>query len=109
MSISGRTVSYWFDKTSKLRLAEDIDSLSRGEIDSIQRSNFLATVEAARRSPDVHRRWPELDEVSDVDDLALLPLLTPAELAERCPPHSNEFLVDDDTGGLVIRSSGTAG
>jgi phenylacetate-CoA ligase len=109
MSTPMRTVSYWFDQESKLRLAEDLDSLSREEIDSLQRSNFLATVEAARRHPGVHRRWPQLDGVGAVDDLASLPLLTPAELAEGCPPHSDELLLDDGTGGLVIRSSGTAG
>jgi phenylacetate-CoA ligase len=104
-----RTVSYWFDEASKLRLAEDIDSLSREEIDSLQRANLAATVEAARRQPAVLRRWPELAEIVDPDDLASLPLLTPAELADRCPPHSTELLVDDGSGGLVVRSSGTAG
>jgi phenylacetate-CoA ligase len=103
------TVSYWFDKASKLRLAEDIDSLGREEIDSLQRANFAATVEAARRQPAVLRRWPALAETAEPDDLASLPLLTPAELADRCPPHSTEFLVDDGSGGLVVRSSGTAG
>jgi phenylacetate-coenzyme A ligase PaaK-like adenylate-forming protein len=104
-----RTVSYWLDEESKLRLAEDIDSLSREEIESLQRANFAVTVEAARRQPAVLRRWPELTEIVDPDDLATLPLLTPAELADRCPPHSTEFLVDDGSGGLVVRSSGTAG
>lgn len=104
-----RTVSYWFDETSKLRLAEDIDSLGREEIDALQRANFAVTVEAARSQPAVLRRWPGLAEVVDPDDLASLPLLTPAELADGCPPHSTEFLVDDGSGGLVVRSSGTAG
>jgi phenylacetate-CoA ligase len=104
-----RTVSYWFDKASKLGLAEDIDSLSREEIDSLQRANFAATVEAARRQPAVLRRWPELAGIADPNELASLPLLTPAELADGCPPHSTEFLVDDGSGGLVVRSSGTAG
>jgi phenylacetate-CoA ligase len=104
-----RTVSYWFDKASKLRLAEDLDSLGREEIDSLQRANFAATVEAARRQPAVLGRWPELAEIDDPDGLASLPLLTPAELAEKCPPHSDELLVDDGSGGLVVRSSGTAG
>jgi phenylacetate-CoA ligase len=104
-----RTVSYWFDKASKLRLAEDIDSLGREEIDSLQRANFAATVATARRQPAVLGRWPELAEIGEPDNLASLPLLTPAELAEKCPPHSTEFLVDDGSGGLVVRSSGTAG
>src|SRR5207237_3458093 len=34
---------------------------------------------------------------------------TPAELADECPPRSTAFLVDDGAGGLVVRSSGTAG
>ena len=104
-----RTVSYWFDEASKLRLADDLDVLSREEIDALQRSNLLATVEAACRQPALRERWPELSQVAAVDDLPLLPLLTPAELAEGCPPHSTEFLAEDGTGGLVVRSSGTAG
>jgi phenylacetate-CoA ligase len=102
-------LSYWFDETSKLRLAEDLDSLTREEIDALQQSNLAATVEAALRHPAIRERWPDLDRVHGVDDLALLPLLTPAELAEGCPPHSTEFLADDGAGGLIVRSSGTAG
>ena len=104
-----RTVSYWFDETSRLRLAEDLDSATREDIDALQRSNLLATVEAARRQPAARERWSRLDDVRDVDDLRLLPFLTPADLADGSPPHSTDFLVGDDTGGLVVRSSGTAG
>jgi phenylacetate-CoA ligase len=104
-----RTVSYWFDNASELRLAEDIDSLGREEIDWLQRANFTATVAAARRQPAVLRRWPELADIAGPDELASLPLLTPAELADACPPHSDELLLDDGSGGLVVRSSGTAG
>jgi phenylacetate-coenzyme A ligase PaaK-like adenylate-forming protein len=109
VTTSGRVVSYWLDETSGLRLAENLDVLSRDEIESLQRSNFLATVEAARGERAVRERWPELEDVAEADDLRLLPLLTPAELADECPPHSTAFLVDDGTGGLVVRSSGTAG
>jgi phenylacetate-CoA ligase len=109
MTTSGRAVSYWFDEASGLRLAESLDALSRDEIESLQRANFLATVEAARSEPAVRERRPELADVAELDDLRLLPLLTPAELADECPPHSTAFLVDDGAGGLVVRSSGTAG
>jgi phenylacetate-CoA ligase len=109
VTTSGRLASYWLDETSGLRLAENLDVLDRDEIESLQRSNFLATVEAARAERAVRERWPELEDVAEVDDLRLLPLLTPAELADECPPHSTAFLVDDGAGGLVVRSSGTAG
>jgi phenylacetate-coenzyme A ligase PaaK-like adenylate-forming protein len=109
MTTSGRAVSYWFDEASGLRLAESLDVLSRDEIESLRRANFLATVEAARSEPAVRERRPELADVAELDDLRLLPLLTPAELADECPPHSTAFLVDDGAGGLVVRSSGTAG
>ncbi|HWF81376.1 MAG TPA: AMP-binding protein [Streptosporangiaceae bacterium] len=109
MSSPVRAVSYWFDDTSRLRMAEDLDSLNRAEITSLQQANFAATVDMARRSATVHERWPALDKVTSVSDLAQLPLLTPAQLADGCPPRSREFLLDGADGGLVIRSSGTAG
>ncbi len=102
-------VPYWLDDTSRLRIAADLDSLSREEISSLQQANFTATVDMARHSAAVHERWPELDKVTSVSELARLPLLTPTQLADGCPPRSREFLLDGADGGLVIRSSGTAG
>lgn len=95
--------------TSGLRFARDLDSLGRDDVERLQRQNLTVTVVAALRTPAVRERWPDLDKVVDVEDLARLPLLTPAELAEGCPPRSTEFLLDGDGPGLVLRSSGTSG
>ncbi|MGH3821826.1 MAG: phenylacetate--CoA ligase family protein [Pseudonocardiaceae bacterium] len=86
-----------------------LDSLGRDEIEWRQRENLAVMVAAARKTSAVYRRWPHLDMVTQVRDLAKLPLLTPAELAAGCPPHSDEFQLNSDGSGLVLRSSGTAG
>ncbi|ORA35276.1 phenylacetate--CoA ligase family protein [Mycobacterium aquaticum] len=90
-----------------IRLAHNLDALTRDEIDAAQRHNLRATLAAARRSVNVWRRFPELRAVETVDDLAALPLLSAADLAAGCPPHSADLLFDQSPG-LVLRSSGTA-
>lgn len=104
-----------------IELAEDLDTLGRDEIEVMQGRNLRAMVAAVTRNPAVRDRWPTVHEVVNVDDLVALPLLTAAELAAGAPPRSVEFLLrgerlgedhqggDDDGGGLVLRSSGTAG
>ena len=93
-----------------IRLADNLDSLSRDEIDVAQQHNLRATLTAARQSTNVWRRFPGLeafDAAGTVDDLAALPLLSAADLAAGCPPHSADLLFDQSPG-LVLRSSGTA-
>jgi phenylacetate-CoA ligase len=91
-----------------IRLADDLDSLSRDEIEATQQHNLRATMTAARQSTNVWRRFPGLEAVDTVDDLSALPLLSSADLAAGCPPHSSDLLFDPRTAGLVLRSSGTA-
>lgn len=91
-----------------IRLAADLDAISREEIDRLRAHNFTQLVTAARRTPAVLRRWPGLDSVHSLDRLPELPVLTPGALADGCPPHSMEFLMDGDQPGMVLRSSGTA-
>src|SRR5215813_4586704 len=76
-----------------IELAEDLDALGRDEIEAMQGRNLRAMVAAVIRSPAVRDRWPAVHEVVNADDLVHLPLLTPAELAAGCPPHSAEFLL----------------
>jgi phenylacetate-CoA ligase len=90
-----------------IRLANDLDSLSRDEIDALQQHNLRATVTAARQSVNVWRRFPGLEGVDTVDDLAALPPFSATDLAAGCPPHSADLLFDQSPG-LVLRSSGTA-
>jgi len=91
-----------------IRLADDLDSPSRDEIDATQQHNLRATLAAARQSTDVWRRFPGLQAVDTVDDLAALPFLSSAELAADCPPQSADLVFDSRNPGLVLRSSGTA-
>ena len=91
-----------------IHLAADLDSLDRHQIDLLQQHNLAAMLTAARQAPHVRSRFPGLDAVSEVDDLAALPVLSPGDLAARCPPHATEFLLEPHAAGLVLRSSGTA-
>jgi phenylacetate-CoA ligase len=91
-----------------IRLAENLDSLSRDSIEAAQQHNLRATLAAARQSTNVWRRFPELEAVDTVDDLAALPLFSAADLATGCPPHSAELVFDSRSAGLTLRSSGTA-
>jgi phenylacetate-CoA ligase len=93
-----------------IRLADNLDALSREEIDAAQRHNLHVTLTAARQSTNVWRRFPGLEAIgtnATVADLAVLPLLSAADLAAGCPPHSADLLFDQSPG-LVLRSSGTA-
>ena len=96
-----------FHDVAGIRLADNLDSLSRDEIEATQQHNLRATLTAARQSINVWRRFPGLEAVDTVDDLAALPFLSSADLAAGCPPHSAD-LVFDQSPGLVLRSSGTA-
>lgn len=89
-------------------LARDLDTIDREKIAALQQHNLACTVTAARRSHSTALRYPALALVSRPDDLGVLAPLAPAELAAGCPPHSDEFLFDSATPGLVLRSSGTA-
>jgi phenylacetate-CoA ligase len=96
-----------FRDVGGIRLIDNLDSLSRDEIEATQQHNLRATLTAARQSTDVWRRFPGLEAVHTVNDLAALPLLSAADLAAGCPPHSDDLLFDQSPG-LVLRSSGTA-
>jgi phenylacetate-CoA ligase len=98
----------WFCDLAGIRLVDNLDSLSRDEIEATQQHNLRATLTAARQSANVWRRFPRLEAVDTVDDLAALPLLSAADLAAGCPPHSADLVFDSRSPGLVLRSSGTA-
>ncbi|TDB78457.1 phenylacetate--CoA ligase family protein [Micromonospora sp. KC723] len=91
-----------------VRLASDLDVLGAEEVEALRAANFARTVAAARAVEAVSARYPELAEVRTPADLPRMPILTPAALAAGSPPRSTEFLLGPD-GGMVLRSSGTAG
>src|SRR5438105_9658574 len=82
-----------------IHLAENLDTLSRAEIDRLRADNLAATLAAARQSTSVG---------SCGSDLAKLPMLSPGELAVSAPPRSQRYVFAGDRTGLVLRSSGTA-
>ncbi|MFF4188943.1 phenylacetate--CoA ligase family protein [Streptomyces sp. NPDC001691] len=92
-----------------IRLADNLNAFSRSDLERLRDTNLQTMVAAARNSPSVNRRWPELDRVSHPSELTRLPILTPQDLAGGSPPGSEEFLMDGGKSGLVIRSSGTSG
>ncbi len=94
---------------SRIRVAADLDSLTRGEIEELQRSNFGSLLVAIRAMPAVRARYFNVDELTGVDELPMVSLLTPAEFADGSPPGHDEFLLGHDEPGLVLRSSGTSG
>ncbi len=99
-----------FRDVAGIRLADNLDALSRDEIEATQQQNLRATLSAAHQSTAVSRRFPGLgvlEPTATADDLAALPLLSAADLSAGCPPHSTELLFDQSPG-LVLRSSGTA-
>src|SRR6476620_7417805 len=91
-----------FRDVAGIRLADNLDSLSRDEIEATQQHNLRATLTAARQSTDGWRRFPALEAVDTVDDLATLPLLSAAALAAGCTPHSADLLFDPRRPGLVL-------
>src|SRR5689334_14516000 len=97
-----------FRDVAGIRLAENLDLLSRAEIDATQQHNLDTTLASARQSATLLRRYPQLAAIRTVDDLAALPLLSSADLADGCPPHAVDLVFDTSDPGLVLRSSGTA-
>src|ERR1700676_3372453 len=75
-----------------MRLAHHLDSLPRDEIHRAQQHTRGAPRTPASQSTNVWRRFPGLEAVDTVDDLAALPLLSAADLAAGCPPHSADLL-----------------
>lgn len=88
---------------SHIKLAADLDTLRREEIDELVRHNFTLTMAAGHQAG--------LATVSRVEELSRLPLLSPADLSTMCPPRSHELLLGGmkDVGGLVLRTSGSSG
>lgn len=95
-------------KESRIRLAADLDVLTREDIDGLRRRNLERMVEVARRTPPLLAHLPRLADVHGPEDLQRLPVLTPDALADGCPPRSDRFLLDGGRPGMVIRSSGTS-
>jgi phenylacetate-CoA ligase len=104
----GRVIKPRFRDVGGILLAEDLDAISRDEIDTTRQHNLRATLTAARESTNVWRRFPGLEAVDTVSDLEAIPLLSAADLAADCPPHCADLLFDQRTSGLMLRSSGTA-
>lgn len=93
---------------TEIQLAADLDASSRSEIERLQAHNLSVMVAAGMRMPAVRRRWPMLEAIASIADLARLPLMTPTELADAGPPHSRDLLLGGEQPGLAIRSSGTS-
>ena len=100
-------LTHTFRNVGGIRLAEDLDALSRDEIDAVAQRNLWATLTAAYESTNVWRSFPALAAVDSLEDFSSLPLLSAADVAAGCPPHSADLLFDQSPG-LVLRSSGTA-
>ncbi|WP_396925812.1 phenylacetate--CoA ligase family protein [Mycolicibacterium sp.] len=100
-------LTHTFRNVGGIRLAEDLDALSRDEIDAVAQRNLWATLTAAYESTTVWRSFPALAAVDSLEDFSSLPLLSAADVAAGCPPHSADLLFDQSPG-LVLRSSGTA-
>ncbi len=103
-------LTHTFRNVGGIRLAEDLDALSRDEIDAVAQRNLWATLTAAYESTTVWRSFPPaLAAVDSLEDFSSLPLLSAADVAAGCPPpHSADLLFDQSPPGLVLRSSGTA-
>lgn len=97
------------DGPSGIELAENLDTLSRAQLEDIQQRNLAATVSALRQNPDVAASWPGALDLRVARDLLKLPLFSPADLQETCPPASENLVLGDASAGLVLRSSGTSG
>jgi len=82
-----------------IHLADNLDTLSRAEIDHLRAENLSTMLAAAHRSSPTEFAG---------GDLLHWPALSPSELAVSAPPRSERFLFAGDRTGLVIRSSGTA-
>jgi phenylacetate-CoA ligase len=106
--MSTRSRSSWLTG-SRIQLAANLDVVSREEIERLQAHNLMAMVEAAVATPAVHQRFPGVEAVTNATELARLPLMSATDLANDCPPHSDELLLGGSGPGLVLRSSGTSG
>ncbi|MFE4174493.1 phenylacetate--CoA ligase family protein [Streptomyces sp. NPDC056909] len=94
---------------SGIELAENLDTLSRARLEEIQQRNLAVTVNALRENPRVAASWPGALDLRVARDLLKLPLFSPADLQETCPPASENLVLGDASSGLVLRSSGTSG
>ncbi|MCI3224490.1 phenylacetate--CoA ligase family protein [Streptomyces sp. NP-1717] len=96
-------------ESSKIELAENLDILTRAQLEEIQQRNLARTVEALKRNPAVAAGWPGALDVRVPRDLLKLSLFSPADLQASCPPASENLVLGDGRSGLVLRSSGTSG
>ncbi|MFD5111287.1 MULTISPECIES: phenylacetate--CoA ligase family protein [unclassified Streptomyces] len=90
-------------------MAENLDTLSRAQLEEIQQRNLALTVSALRDHPDVAASWPGALDLRVARDLLKLPLFSPADLQQTCPPTTENLVLGDGSSGLVLRSSGTSG
>lgn len=95
--------------SSRIQLAANLDVVSREEIEWLQTHNLTAMAEAAAATPAVRQRFPSVEAVTKATELAQLSLMSATDLANDCPPHSDELLLGGSGPGLVLRSSGTSG
>lgn len=102
--------SAWPVGTGRIRLADNLDVMNPEEIEQLQVCNLAALVAAVAATPAAYRRFQGIELIRSAADLTQLPLMSPADLAASCPPHSNELLLGGGgDSGLVLRSSGTSG
>lgn len=90
-----------------IEIAPSLSELSKERLSLIQEGNFNKMILAAKNSNSVSRKYPTLSKINKVKDISLLPILYPKEVAELCPPKSNDLLFNTADSGLVIRTSGT--
>ena len=94
---------------TKIVLAQNLADMDCRQIEFLQTENLGKMVGSALGSDAMRRRWPELGSVREAGDLARLALMSSADLAEACPPVSDELVLPGSDIGLAIRSSGTSG
>ncbi|WP_158887933.1 phenylacetate--CoA ligase family protein [Amycolatopsis anabasis] len=94
---------------SEIELVDDLDLLTREQIDALRDANLARTVAAVTGSPRTAGRWPGLSHVRRPRDLPALELMTSDDVRETCPPHTDDLVLDSVDSGVVVRSSGSAG
>lgn len=96
-------------EASRIHLPVDLDVLTRRQLEKIQQHNLARTVEALGQDPVAAARWPGVLDVRVARDLTRMPLFSPADLQETCPPGTEDLVLGDGGSGLALRSSGTSG
>lgn len=95
------------EKNHKIEISPKLNKLNRKQLTNLREDNFRKMILEARSSNNLSKMYPNLDEIDSVEDISVLPVLTPSQLAKLCPPKSNSLLFNEQDSGLVIRTSGT--